>query len=129
MVGVVGFHEFGHAFTASFLGCEGQRAVIYEKGAVPHTEVICGSLLKKGFIVFGGILFPILISLLFFLTSEVLLREVSYLMLGYSVLFSYGDLQLYVPLFVNIFLSVLALLVITVSVIRLAILRLSQLDR
>lgn len=129
MVGVLGLHEFGHALTAGIEGCEGQRAVLYEKGYLPHAEIVCSKNENRAAIVFGGVLFPLVIAFIFFLTSELLLKEVSYLMAGFSLLFAYGDFQAYVPYFVNVIISLLALLIITISVIRLAIYKISHLDR
>ena len=93
MVSVIALHEFGHVIVAQYYGCEHTRAIIYDVVVkAPHTEIECSSYYNNLLLTFGGVLTTIIVGLVFLLTGGQFTSKLSYLIFGFSLLISYGDL-------------------------------------
>ena len=92
LLSTISLHEFGHAMVAQYYGCEHTKSVIYDMIQAPHTETKCSSYYNNTILTLGGILSTFVISLIFLLIGVRFTKNISYLMFGFSILISYGDL-------------------------------------
>ena len=126
LLSTVALHEFGHAMIAQYYNCEHTRAVIYDVVLSPHTAVQCSSYNDVLFTL-GGLMATFIIGLIFLLTGSQFTTRLSYLIFGFALLISYGDLtDLRVSkntIAAAIFLS---LIIIIISIIRLSSFYLKQ---
>lgn len=127
LLSTVALHEFGHVIIAQYYGCEHTRAVIYDMVHSPHTEVTCSEYYNGVLLTLGGILSTFVVGLIFLLTGGHFTTRLSYLIFGYSLLISYGDLS-DLGLSKNITSSVifLSLIVIVIAIIKISSLYLRQ---
>jgi hypothetical protein len=91
LISTISLHELGHAFVAQFYGCSQYKAVIYDI-VNPHTEIVCSSYYNDLVITLAGLMATIAIALIFMLTGMELTFGISYLMAGFGLMISYGDL-------------------------------------
>ena len=91
LVSAIAIHELGHALVAQYYGCGQFKAVIYDIIA-PHTEIRCDSYYNNIVLTLAGIGATIVIGLVFILTGSHFTRGLSYLLFGFGLLISYGDL-------------------------------------
>ncbi|MEA2036429.1 MAG: hypothetical protein U9O94_02895 [Nanoarchaeota archaeon] len=89
----VAVHELGHALAAQYYGCEMGKAVIYDVIDKPHTEIMCTGYYNDVIVTSAGILLTLLVGSAFFLTGGGFIKIISYLIFGYALLVSYGDLK------------------------------------
>lgn len=88
---LLSLHELGHAFLASFLGCDA-KAIIFDSNKVnPYTEIDCGRNLR--IVALGGLIFTLPLAFLFkmFEAEE---SYFFYVVLGLSLFLSSLDLSL-----------------------------------
>ncbi len=116
-IGVLAVHEGGHFVVSKFTpGCSLER-IVYE-GNLPHTEILCNNSQEAtSRIILGGILIPIIISLLFFFGGGTFMKEISMLIFGFNIVISYKDfialgLSENISTFFSIFGSIIILLAI-----------------
>ena len=88
----IAVHELGHALSAQFYGCEYSKAVVYDLNDYPHTEIACSSGYSDFFVTISGLLLSAAIGLLFLFTGGESTKRMAYLILGFALLDSYGDL-------------------------------------
>lgn len=97
-ISTVGVHEAGHIISAKYFGCERIRTIVYEEsgggiGIAPYTEVFCSDNYYQEFIILAGIFLPLIVSILLLVIGKIFVRKLAFLMLGFSLLISYRDLQ------------------------------------
>lgn len=90
LIATLSIHEVGHFMFSWLYGCTGQR-IIFEAGSL-HTDVLCNGV-KNVFLIAGGIIIPIIISILLFLSGGKSLKGVALLIFGFDLMASYMDLQ------------------------------------
>lgn len=128
LVGTIAIHELGHALTAQYYGCNQFKAVIYDIIA-PHTEIRCESAYNNTVLTFGGIAASLVIALIFILTGGQFTEGLSYLMFGFGLLISYGDMaDLGISKNIIAVVLFLSLIIIMLAVIKISIYHLRQQD-
>lgn len=90
-VSTISIHELGHALVAQYYGCGEFKAVIYDIIA-PHTEIRCDTYYNNITLTMAGVAATLLVGLVFILTGGEFIRGISYLLFGFGLLVSYGDL-------------------------------------
>ena len=110
----ISVHELGHTLVALVYGCEA-KTVIFSSTETPHTEFSCQKKFSGDLITAGGVLLPLIVGLLFMLTSEKLTTIVSYLIMGFDLFVSYSDLKemhlSQTAIYLVIFLSVITIII------------------
>jgi hypothetical protein len=90
-ISTVTIHELGHFVVSKFSDCSLSR-IVYE-GALPHTEILCqkndSSSLLFSFL--GGIAFPFLFSIFFFIVGGKFMKEIGFSVAGFNLIISYAD--------------------------------------
>jgi hypothetical protein len=91
-IGTITIHEAGHfVFSKIVPGCSFGK-IVYE-GNLPHTEILCdNSPNSENMVLLGGILLPILISLLFLFGGGTFMKEIALLIFGFNFVITYQDL-------------------------------------
>jgi hypothetical protein len=121
LLSTVALHEFGHAMVAQYYGCEHTRAVIYDIILAPHTEIWCSYYYNNIILTLGGILATFVIALIFLLTGGNFTTRLSYLIFGFSLLISYGDLtDLGIPKSIIATIIFLSLIIIIIAIVKLS---------
>ena len=116
-IGVLAIHEGGHFLVSKFTpGCDLGR-IVYE-GNLPHTEVLCADpSMPTGKILLGGILLPIIVSLLFFFGGGTFMKEMSLLIFGFNILISYQDfMDLGISQNISIFFSIFGVIILLLAI-------------
>ncbi|HLC49898.1 MAG TPA: hypothetical protein VJI97_00550 [Candidatus Nanoarchaeia archaeon] len=90
-ISTIAVHELGHALTAQYYGCQQFKAVIYDIVS-PHTEISCSAAYNNIAITLAGFAATLAVGLIFMATGSGLARGMSYLIIGFGILASYGDL-------------------------------------
>jgi hypothetical protein len=127
LLSVIGLHEFGHAMVAQYYGCDHTKAVIYDVVQAPHTEVICDYYYNDTLLTLGGILATFVIGIVFLITGGEFTTLISYLIMGFSVLISYGDFtELGISKNITWTLALLSLAAIIISLVKLSEYQLKQ---
>jgi len=88
-IGTIVLHEFGHLGMSSFYDCEAGK-IVYEDN-FPKTEILCSDLVDNRFVLLGGLILPLLVSLLLILVGGKFLKEIGLLMAGFNLVVSYQD--------------------------------------
>ena len=118
-IGTIGIHEFGHLGVSKFYDCN-YRKIVYEEG-VPHTEVLCGDLTNNLWVILGGVLSPILVAAILFLIGGRLIKDLSFLVLGFNLMASYQDIiDLNISQNLSIFVVALGLTFVIIGIALLA---------
>ncbi len=90
-IGTVTVHEAGHFITSKAYGCQFVK-IVYEQD-FPHTETLCNESFNAFTkVILGGILLPILISILLYFTGGTFIKEISLLIFGFNLILSYQDI-------------------------------------
>lgn len=128
LVSTVAIHELGHALIAQYYGCGQFKAVIYDIIA-PHTEIRCESAYNNIVLTLGGLAATLVIALMFILTGGQFTAGLSYLLFGFGLLISYGDLT-DLGISKNIIAVVLfsSLIIIILTIIKISVYYLKQQD-
>ncbi len=87
----IGVHELGHVLSARYHGCD-SRAVVYEEGSYPYSEIFCDTLDSQTNIALAGPILPLVAALILLLIGGSLIRPVAVLIMGFNLLASYQDL-------------------------------------
>ena len=128
LVSSIAVHELGHALVAQYYGCGQFKAVIYDIIA-PHTEIKCDSYYSNITLTLAGVLATLVIGLIFTLTGTQFTKGLSYLMFGFGLLISYGDLtDLGVSKNIVALVLLLSLVVIILAIIKISAHYLKQQD-
>ncbi len=127
LLSTISIHEVGHALSAQYYGCEYSKAVIYDILGSPHTEIRCSSEYNDTVLTLGGVLAPFIFLLIFLLIGNEFTTKISWLILGFSLLISYGDLNS-LSISKNIVFGVMfiAYIIILLSIVKLSIFFLKQ---
>ena len=88
-VATVSIHELGHIALSKIHGCDYQR-IVYEDG-LPYTEILCSELEGNISVILGGIIAPLIVSILFFIGGGKFMKEIAILILGFNLVISYKD--------------------------------------
>jgi len=122
MFSATALHEIGHSIAAYSYGCTNIKAIIFETKEWPHTELRCNSeSTNTTVILLAGTLFVLLVSLIFFLINTDFTRDISFLLSGFALLSSYGDLDaLFLPNWFLMSVFVVSLLLILLGMIKLS---------
>ncbi|MBI3027251.1 hypothetical protein HYY70_03985 [Candidatus Woesearchaeota archaeon] len=125
-VSSIAIHELGHAFVAQYYGCGQFKAVIYDIIA-PHTEIKCDVYYNDFVLTAAGIAATTTIGLLFILTGGAFIRGISYLIFGFGLLISYGDLvELQVSKNIIYVTMLLSVIIITIAIVKISAYNLKQ---
>lgn len=94
---LIAIHEISHVFIGYCLGCESEKAVLFDSAFNgPHTELICGSSLDEFLIYIGGLVVTSIFSLGFaFLDASE--KNLSFISLGVSMILGSLDMQAVIP--------------------------------
>jgi hypothetical protein len=127
LLSTLALHEFGHAMVAQYYGCEHTKAVIYDIIDYPHTEIRCSSYYNDTLLTLGGLLATLTIGLIFLLAGGAFTTRLSYLIFGFSLLISYGDLT-DLGISKNIIATIifLSLIIIIIAIVKLSSFHLKQ---
>jgi hypothetical protein len=87
-IGTMGMHEFGH-YLVSNIYCYDTK-IVYQNN-IAYTETNCNNN-NNNFLIFSGIILPIIISILLFLIGGNFLRDISFLIIGFNFILSIKDL-------------------------------------
>ena len=118
---VVALHEFGHAIVGEYYGCEKHTAIIYDITHKARTELLCSGPHSLFLITIAGFAITVLLGVVFLIVGDNFTYRLSTLILGYSLLVSYGDFaDLGLSLNLNAMLAILATLIVMLSIIRLS---------
>jgi hypothetical protein len=129
LISSVAIHELGHALIAQYYGCEHSKAVIYDIIKPPHTEIRCNEYYNNVILTLGGIMFTFVIAFIFLLTGGVFTTTLSYLIFGFALLISYGDLSdLGISKNIIVTIMFLSLVIIIFAIIRISVYYLKQQD-
>ena len=126
-ISIIAIHELGHAFTAQAYDCKYSKAVIYDVLNPPHTELSCPNDDNDVIITYAGLITTLLVSLLFFIGGGQFTSKAAYLMLGFSLLITYGDFSdLNVSGSIILFTILVSLFFICFGVVQLSLLYIDQ---
>lgn len=126
LVSSVAVHELGHALTAQYYGCGQFKAVIYDVIA-PHTEIICDFYYNDLILTLSGFGATLVIALMFVLTGSQFTKGLSYMLFGFGLLISYGDLvDLGISKNIIALLLLLSLVIIVFATVKLSVYYLKQ---
>ena len=92
LISTVGVHELSHVLSARYYGCE-SRAIAFESGTYPYSEIVCDDLSGKVPIALAGPLVPIVIALILFIIGGRFIRPTAFLIVGFNLLASYRDFE------------------------------------
>lgn len=90
---LIAIHEISHVVLGICLGCESEKAVLFDSSFNgPHTELICSNSINEFFVYIGSLIITSIFSLsfLFLDTAE---KNMSFLSLGVSVILSSLDIS------------------------------------
>jgi hypothetical protein len=91
---LISIHEISHVFVGYCLGCEVQKAVLFDNTfGGPHTELLCSNGLNELLVYLGGLGITAAFSLSF-LFSEIREKNLSLISLGISVILSSLDMSM-----------------------------------
>ncbi len=91
---LIAIHEISHVIVGYCLGCEYEKAVLFDSNFNgPHTELICSNGINEFFVYIGGLLVTSIFSLSFLLLDTIE-KNMSFLSLGISIILSSSDISL-----------------------------------
>lgn len=90
LISTIGVHELSHVLAARYYGCE-SRAIFYQEGQYPYSEISCDNTVGKTFITLAGPALPLLIGLLMFLLNFKFMRASAFLIIGLNLIASSRD--------------------------------------
>ena len=88
----VSIHEMGHAIAAKYYNCERGKAIIYDTADSPHTEMVCKEYYNNIVLTISGVILTLIVAIIFLTIGNRFTVILSYLIIGFSLLISYGDL-------------------------------------
>jgi hypothetical protein len=107
-IATLSIHEVGHLATSKFYDCDSGR-IIYESH-MPITEIRCSDEVNHKFIILGGILLPIIISLLLFVSGGKFIKEIALIIFGFNLIFSFKDMiELMIPENIAVFIVLIGI--------------------
>lgn len=90
---LIAIHEISHIFVGYCLGCEYEKAVLFDSNFNgPHTELICNNSINEFFVYIGGLIITSIFSLSFLLVNTIE-KNMSFLSLGVSIILSSLDIS------------------------------------
>lgn len=92
LISTIGIHELGHVVVSRFYDCE-SRAILYEQGTYPYSEIVCNDLSGKVYIALAGPILPLFLSLFLMILGGRFVKSLSLIIIGFNLLASYKDLQ------------------------------------
>lgn len=91
---LISIHEISHVMVGYCLGCEVQKAVLFDSSMNgPHTELLCSSGVNELLVYMGGLAVTAAFSLSFLL-SDLREKNLSFISLGISVILSSLDMSM-----------------------------------
>jgi len=117
-IGTVALHELGHALLGHWYHCDESQAILYDRGLVPHTILLCPESSNIVIVTFGGLALPLFMGLLLLLSANAVTRHLSLAIAATSILISHRDfLDLSMPFSLVILSNMIALFVLTLTLI------------
>ncbi|HVY01904.1 MAG TPA: hypothetical protein VHA12_04035 [Candidatus Nanoarchaeia archaeon] len=92
LIGTLGLHEFSHVLVARYYDCDA-RAIFFEKGIYPYSEINCTNLAGKNMIALAGPVLPILLAMILFFVENSITRAVALLAIGFNLVSGYQDFK------------------------------------
>jgi hypothetical protein len=92
LISTLSLHEFGHVLTARYYNCDA-RAIFFEKGLYPYSEINCGNVSGDVLIALAGLVLPIAIALLLFFIDNSIVRATALLVAGFNLIAGYKDFK------------------------------------
>ena len=90
---LIAIHEISHVIVGYCLGCEYEKAVLFDSSFNgPHTELICSNGINEFFVYIGGLVITSIFSLSFLLLDSIE-KNMSFLSLGVSIILSSLDIS------------------------------------
>jgi len=90
---LIAIHEISHVVVGFCLGCESEKAVLFDSNFNgPHTELSCSNGINEFFVYLGGLMITSIFSLSFLLLDG-FEKKMSFLSLGVSVILSSLDIS------------------------------------
>ncbi|MFH1642062.1 MAG: hypothetical protein ABIC04_04130 [Nanoarchaeota archaeon] len=93
LLSTISIHEMGHTLSAQYYGCEKSKAVIYDIADSAHTEMVCSLYYNDLIVTLAGVLLPLIVGLIFLLTGGSFTSNISYLIIGFSLILPSKDLE------------------------------------
>ena len=91
---LIALHEISHVLVGFCLGCENEKAVLFDSSFNgPHTEIVCSNNINELLVYLGGLIITSIFSLSFLLLDGIE-KNMSFLCLGVSVVLSSLDISL-----------------------------------
>jgi hypothetical protein len=120
MMGVLLSHEFGHIAVSKLQGCS-SRAIFYDEGRPPYTEVICANGEGRQLATIAGFSFVSILAIILFISGGELMKEISLIAAGFNTVISYRDfLDFGINQNLSIFLIMIGILILVFGVYLLA---------
>jgi hypothetical protein len=95
IISTTALHELGHSLNADLYDCN-YKAVIYDSGNNPYTDVTCKNPVDEVLLVPGAIFLPIIFASLLLLSSKRLIKNLALLIYGYSLIIPLHDYKLFI---------------------------------
>lgn len=92
LIGTLALHEFSHVLVARYYDCDA-RAIFFEKGIYPYSEINCTNLSGKTLIALAGPFLPILLAIILFFVENSITRAVALLSIGFNLVSGYQDFK------------------------------------